>query len=235
MSETYPVSVIIPVHNAVNTVERAIESAFAAGAAQVVVVDDASDDGSWELIADLIPKFGHEIDSEQYMILRPVAYVTGVCQTRNYGIHRARHNFIVPLDADDAFTPNGIQLLYEHAAPGTVVYGGHIKAETGEVVSAPPPERLVIKNLTGATFGFWRRDWEDAGGYHPDFNLGCEDWALMCALVQSGCKLVRVDEPVYIYSPGGARAKRCVKYAEALRQLLHEHYPTVFSDAQQGR
>lgn len=225
---SYPVSVIIPAHNAVRTVRRAIDSAFAAGAREVIAVEDGSTDDTSRLLYSIkhtYPRL-YVYDTDGQM-------AAGVCHARNMGISRAQEKFIIPLDADDTLTEGGVKALYEAAAPNTVVYGNHL-SESGEMVSAPNPERLAQKNLTGATFGFWREDWLKAGGYHPDFNLGCEDWALMCALVQAGCRLVKVDAAVYVYASGGGRAARCARYGDAIRQLLREHYPAVF-DAQQNR
>lgn len=229
MSEFYPVTVVIPAHNAVRTLARAVTSAAKGRAGEIIIIDDASTDSTGALAEQLKLQ---DFEPEIVVIHSESLYPAGVCHARNAGITRARYQFIIPLDADDAFTPDGLKLLYEGRAPKTVVYGGQIKAETSEPVTAPPPERLAQKNLTGATFGFWRQDWLRAGGYHNDFNLGCEDWAFMAALVSIGCELYRIDEPVYIYSSGGKRAARCLRYADTLRQLLAEHYPAVFNAQQ---
>lgn len=243
MSDKHFASVIIPAHNAVQTVKRAIDSAFEAGAEQVIVVNDASTDGTAELIESLKDVYPKSEYDQFYKVLHTGSVVpSGVCHARNLGVSEARCSIAIPLDADDTFTPDGIGLLCEAYLSSidlsnptrTLIYGGHIKADTGEVIAAPPPHRLTQKNLTGATYAFSVLDWHRAGGYHPDFNIGCEDWALMCALVQAGCKLIRVDEPVYIYSSGGKRAARCMKYADTIRQLLAEHYPAVFN-AEQSR
>lgn len=241
MSEIYPVTVVIPAHNAVRTVERSIDSAFAAGAGQVVVVDDASADGTAELIESLRDVYPSSQYDQFYKPLHTGKCTpAGVCHARNLGVSEARCGVAIPLDADDMFTSDGIRLLFETYINSidlknlnrTLVYGGHIRGDTGEVVAAPLPHRLAQKNLTGATFAFSVLDWGRAGGYHPDFNLGCEDWAFMAALVSAGVQLVRVEEPVYIYSSGGQRAARCLQYADTLRQLLREHYPVVFNAQQ---
>lgn len=231
---TYPVSVIIPAHNAAATLERAVMSAINGGAREVVIVNDGSTDDT-NKVAQLLERLNAtRINIVETQYISGETYKAGVCHARNLGINHAQYDFIVPLDADDALLPDGIRLLYQSRERRGVIYGGHLKEDSGEFVHAPPPERLPQKNLTGATYGFWKQDWRKAGGYHPDFNLGCEDYAFMAALVSAGVQLVRVDEPVYVYSPGGKRAARCMKYADAIRQLLAEHYPAVFS-AQQSR
>lgn len=234
MSETYPVSVIIPAHNAVRTVKRAIDSAFVGGAREVIVIDDASTDGTGALIDALKDTYS----TDEYKALHTGSlFPAGVCHARNFGITRAKFDAIVPLDADDYFVPDGVGVLYRHwHGFRSVVYTLMIDGETLEVKQAPPPERLAQKNLTGATYLFSREMWQKVGGYHPDFEIGCEDWALMCALASDGIKLVRVEKfSSYIYSPGGKRAARCARYADTIKQLLREHYPSVFADAQQSR
>lgn len=225
---TYPVSVIIPTHNDGETIGRAINSAFETGAGEVIVVDDASTDSTDEILWGAKKQHPH-----LHVVQAALPFPAGVCHARNLGIEQAHNDSIIPLDADDYFLPGGIMLLRWEDLPLKAVYGGHIEGDyPPKLVSAPPPERLAQKNLTGATYLFSRKDWERVGGYHPDFNLGCEDWAFMAALVSAGVQLVRVDEPVYVYSPGGKRAARCMKYADAIRQLLAEHYPAVFSAQQ---
>lgn len=235
---TYPVTVVIPAHNASQTVKRAIDSAFEAGAHEVVVVNDGSTDGTGGYIdllkADYSDRYYKTLHTGGVQFRPDYPQPAGVCHARNLGISLAYHDYILPLDADDTLMPDGIRALYEHASPNVAVYGAHMKLETGEFIHAAPPIRLPKKNVTGVTFLFHRDDWQRAGGYHPDFNLGCEDWAFMAALVSAGVQLVKVDEPIYIYSPGGKRAARCMKYADAIKQLLHEHYPAVF-DAQPSR
>jgi glycosyltransferase involved in cell wall biosynthesis len=215
------------------TVKRAIDSAFQGGASEVIVVNDGSADGTGALIDALRDAYA----PDTYKALHTGAlFPAGVCHARNMAIARAKYDAIIPLDADDYFIPNGIEILYQRwSGPMTLVYANHFDGVTMELKHAPPPERLSQKNLTGATYLFSREMWQKVGGYHPDFNLGCEDWALMCALVSAGVKAVRVeDKCAYIYTPGGSRAKRCIQYADALWQLLREHYPAVFN-AQQGR
>ena len=235
MSDMYNVSVVIPVHNAMQTVKRAIDSAFKGGAAEVIVVDDGATDGTWMLLQALTDTYGHE----RYKLLSTGGvFPAGVCHARNYGIAHARYEAIIPLDADDYFVPDGISVLCKGLERSSleqcVVYGARYVDGKTEVEQAPPPGMLNRKNLTGATYLFSTRLWQAAGGYHPDFNLGCEDWALMCALVSAGAQLVQVHEPAYVYTSGGQRGARCIRYADALWALLRAHYPKVF-DAQPSR
>ena len=84
---------------------------------ELILVDDGSADGTWQVIEDLA---------------RSRSWVKGVRLMRNYGQHnallcgirRARHEVIVTLDDDLQHPPEQIPLLLEHLGPQTdVVYG----------------------------------------------------------------------------------------------------------------
>ncbi len=92
------VSVVIPAHNAVGTIGRALRSVAAQDypAVEVIVVDD----GSWDetLFAAV------EASPDVRWIRQPNA---GVSAARNTGIREARGEYIAFLDADDEWTDPG--------------------------------------------------------------------------------------------------------------------------------
>jgi len=96
------VSVVIPTYNRRILVGRAIESVLAQTrpAAEIIVVDDGSSDGT---AAWLATYFGDQ-----------VTCVTqanqGVAAARNTGIMRAQHDLIAFLDSDDIWTPDKLML-----------------------------------------------------------------------------------------------------------------------------
>ncbi|TXH48260.1 MAG: glycosyltransferase family 2 protein [Desulfurellales bacterium] len=231
------ISVVIPTHNMANTLARAVDSAIAAGASEVVVVNDSSTDDTFKVMRRYVAGYRVRFISTPL----PAGVRAGVCFARNAGIHEARSNWIVPLDADDVLLPDGLNALAAAAATNTLVYGGWLEsaprhypeADTAlmnEVaVSAPPPQRLSHKNVTHATFLFQKADWRRVGGYDPQFEAGCEDWALMCALVSAGVQPVRVNAPIYRkYVNCEGRGAACAPKAALLHTLLEQTYPAVF-------
>ncbi len=95
------ISVVIPVFNAANFIERAVESALAQKqTGEVVLVDDGSDDGSFEICKRLAEK-----DSVRLFIHENRAN-KGAGASRNLGIYRAKFDFVAFLDADDYFLEN---------------------------------------------------------------------------------------------------------------------------------
>ena len=92
------ISVVIPVYNRRELVDRAIRSALEQEGVEfeVVVVDDASDDGTPESIR---ATFGDQVE------LMVLATNSGVSAARNHGIERARGKWIALLDSDDEWLP----------------------------------------------------------------------------------------------------------------------------------
>jgi len=97
------VSVVIPCFNAVAYVTDAVSSAFAQtyAAVEVIVVDDGSTDGSYELLLDL--------QKERFPKLTVLTHKDrvnrGVSISRHLGVLHAASEWIAFLDADDVFLP----------------------------------------------------------------------------------------------------------------------------------
>ena len=92
-------SVVIPVYNRRALVGRAIRSVLAQQGAdfEVIVVDDASDDGTSERVRE---EFGNTV---KIVILKENS---GVSAARNRGIAAAEGEWIALLDSDDEWLPN---------------------------------------------------------------------------------------------------------------------------------
>lgn len=234
-----PISVIIPVHNDAPTLAAAVESALAADAGEVVIVNDASSDTTSTIAAGLT-----FVDNRARYVNSPLPVRGGVCFARNLGIARARHELIVPLDADDTLTRYGLYRLHEATISYDFAYGdwrtvvekramrvtGNVTRGTitkFETYHAPPLIRLPEKNVTQATWIFTKSMWQAVGGYNPTFELGCEDWAFMLSLVEhGGYKGLKIDEVTHTRNerPDG-RAARCLARRAAILGLLREHFP----------
>ena len=93
---TTDIDVVIPAYNAEATIGRAVLSALASGAAQVIVVDDGSDDGT--------------VAAAQAAGARVIRQAnTGAAQARRAGVALSTAAFTVLLDADDRLIPSGVR------------------------------------------------------------------------------------------------------------------------------
>jgi glycosyltransferase involved in cell wall biosynthesis len=105
------VSVVIPAYNARQTLTETLASLAQQTyrSIEVIVVDDGSTDGTWELL--------------QSTTLLPVHAVrqanAGLAAARNAGLKQARGDYIALLDADDLCTPDrlAVQVAYMEAQP----------------------------------------------------------------------------------------------------------------------
>lgn len=216
-----PITVIIPFRRQEQWLEGAVDSAWAAGARQVCIFDDAN------------PQWVNRTISMKSHVLREDIRC-GVVFGRNKLIELASTDLIFPLDADDRLYPDALERLYAAWQPGTWVYGRYTEIDEDEQViremDAPPPGMLRQKNLTYSSFLYHRDDWARVGGYDPDFEPLEEDYAFQCALVHHGVRPVRLDgAPIYkrmIHT--NSRTARAMKYWAIAQELCREKWPGAF-------
>lgn len=217
-------SVIIPVHNGAATIKRAIQSAARCeGVDDVLVYDDASTDRTFDIVDDL---FAHTPHLEYFSVSD---FRQGVVFARNYLVEQADYGLIIPLDADDELIT--IKPFLDAYKDGTWLYGGWVELDEnpaleGKKYNAPAPGMLKVRPLCYATMCFHKKDFEKIGGYHPDFNLGAEDYALQVALTSAGITPVRVNETIhYRYTDANNRTPDAVNHWQLLHERALNKYP----------
>lgn len=108
------VSVVVPVYNARDYVVETLESLLAQDypSLEIIVIDDGSNDGSWELI---------QAYEDRCRIYRQAN--VGQSETLNRGWAQARGSLVGYLSADDTLTPGAISALVAalQAAPWAVL------------------------------------------------------------------------------------------------------------------
>jgi len=115
------VSVIIPLYNKENYIERAIQSVLAQTYQifEIIVVDDGSADGGPERVRNF--------NDPRIILIRQKNAGPGVA--RNVGLDKARGRYVAFLDADDEWMPTfleaGLSLLEDDTARVTVVSTGY--------------------------------------------------------------------------------------------------------------
>jgi len=116
------ISFIIPVFNGQDTIVPAMESIFALqlenGAAEIIVVDDASSDGTVKVVEDYISTHQGVVLLKQKENRRQ-----GAC--RNRGLEAARGQYVAYLDADDIILP-GICKALELAVNNDLQMCGYV-------------------------------------------------------------------------------------------------------------
>jgi hypothetical protein len=133
------ISILIPTYRYRDKVGRAVESALASGAGEIIVTDDRSRDGTMELLK------GYD-DSRLKVIENPTNL--GLWENHLKALGHATRPWIKFIQADDYLLPGGLATYAAAAEPGvTIVWGcpTFIDDETGETTlrfRVPEPMRL---------------------------------------------------------------------------------------------
>ncbi|HYZ75477.1 MAG TPA: glycosyltransferase family 2 protein, partial [Chthoniobacterales bacterium] len=101
------ISVIIPVHNAVATLEATLHSLIQQSHAdwEAIIIDDGSTDGTAAIANDWAQR------DSRFRILHQDK--RGVSAARNHGLEEARYPYILFLDGDDRIAPAHLQRMLE--------------------------------------------------------------------------------------------------------------------------
>lgn len=194
-------SVIVPVYNAASLVGDALASILAQTRQpdQIVV----SDDGSTDDLANALAPFEDRIRIVTGSNAGPSA-------ARNRAIAAATSEFVVTLDADDAFLPTRLERLGELAEtrPDLDILATDAYLDVGE----PEPRRFnaltpfatgdqrtaIMRRCFVVCPAVRRSRLVALGGFDESLRIG-EDWELMIRLILGGASAGLVDEPLYRY------------------------------------
>ncbi|HEX2092917.1 MAG TPA: glycosyltransferase family A protein [Longimicrobiaceae bacterium] len=196
------VSVVMPCYNAAPFVAEAMESVLAQSYAPVelVVVDDASTDGSGQVVRALA-----ECHPDRVRAVR-LDRNRGGCHARNRGVEVARGELLMFLDADDRIAPDTIAALVEalrgHLDGIAACDWRHLQRVDGEWRETPsslplpePGADLFRVWLDGSAWAptcsvLWRREvYERTGGWDEELTREQDD-DLMLRAYARGARLV---------------------------------------------
>ncbi|MBN2105982.1 MAG: glycosyltransferase family 2 protein [Deltaproteobacteria bacterium] len=185
MNTTNPaVSIIIPTHNRKFLLQRALNSVLKQTFTdyEIIVVDDASTDGTDELLASHF--YGNVTVIKKSSSEGPGA-------ARNTGILASQGDYIAFLDDDDKWLPKKLQLqmqlMKQHPSVGMVYCGFLQMDENGAELRQVLPEKrgavfqdLLIRNhITGSDSAVLiRKSLLDEIGLFDNNFYTCEDWDL---------------------------------------------------------
>ncbi len=232
------VSVVIPVYNGADTLQRALESVFAQTFRdyEVVIVDDGSTDD----LAGTLKPFGHR----DIRVLRHDVN-QGAAAARNTGVAAARGRLIAFLDSDDEWLPTKLaqQVAYLDSAPaGTRLCCSGFAIITRDGAKPrhhcpayrpdePALDRLVFGcDLSpGSTMLVDRRSFEETGPFNTSLRR-LEDWDWLMRFAAHHRIGVVNESLAYIYSLGHPDSKQVYSAIETLEHLYLNEKP--FSNKQ---
>lgn len=198
--EKIVVSVVIPVHNAADTIKEALDSALAQGIdLEVIVVDDASGDHLNKVMA------GYSDNP----VIRYIKNKTnlGVAASRNRGVSAARGHYVAFLDADDRWTENKLKLQLKRleAEPAVLCCTAReLMTPTGELTGRviPVPEvitypLLLRGNVINCSSVLIRRD--AALEFPMEHEDSHEDYITWIKVLRKYGKAIAVNQPLLKY------------------------------------
>ena len=206
-------SIIIPVYNKAQYVGETIKSALHQGINapryEVIIVNDGSTDDSLTVARREVGNFNGITGSgrKAYIYDLPNG---GVSAARNFGISKARGEYICCLDADDLIDIHFLERMSAalDADPGLgIAYSDFLAFgtnEAGERVEAPITcneydfEKLKRGNMLPCCNLFRKVAWERAGGYKP-INPSWEDYELWLNMGKLGWYGKRVPGMLFKY------------------------------------
>lgn len=181
------VSVIIPCYNHGKFLLEAVNSVFESSYQhfEIIIIDDGSTDGSFQLAQELAFKYPRLIRSYTQKN-------SGPSVARNKAIAIAKGKYILPLDADDKIGSNyleqGIYFL-EKDPEIKLVYCEAEKfgLKSGRWKLGPfCRQSLAQDNMIFVSSLFRKSDWEAVGGFDEQMKWGWEDWEFWISLLKSG-------------------------------------------------
>ncbi len=191
------VSIIIPVYNRESLVCAAIESALSASrtlASEVVIVDDHSTDGTWNVLTQVT-------DSR----VRPIRMERngGQSAARNRGLKVAEGVFVKFLDSDDTLTPDHLEAEVKALEVGAdiAVSGWMSELRDGSLVESEAPvfTHVIDDVLAGiavpTSAALYRRrdDWQ----WDPSLRK-LDDWDYFCQAALGATSIVTVPGSAYV-------------------------------------
>ena len=204
MNQPIKVSIIIPVYQVENYLERAVDSAIAQTLPEkeIILVDDGSDDASPQICDRYVqeyPDLIHVIHKEN----------EGLGLARNTGVRAARGEFIAFLDSDDTVEPEMYEEMYQKAVEQDddivmcdvkIIYVDENRTST---VSSYPREQIDLSdyiangnNITYSVNKLFRRTIWEENQYEK---MLFEDISLIPSLITRYPRIGYVPKPFYNY------------------------------------
>jgi glycosyltransferase involved in cell wall biosynthesis len=191
-------SVVIPTHNRVAIVKRALQSVSTQSFSdyEIIVVDDGSSDST--------PAYLESVVSPQCRVFRNEKSL-GVSAARNRGVAEARGEFITFLDDDDELRPYALEAFHERfqSTPGLdFVWGGRLIHEMdaagreigtreddwSQVPTTVSGSAFLLRGLdiaTNSAFTIRRAVFQSLGGFDEHLRVS-EDRDLFISLARGG-------------------------------------------------
>lgn len=237
------VTVIIPTHNCIEYLPRAIESVYQqkVGNIEIIVIDDSSTDGTWAWLCK---------ESGKHPQLKPYRTSSlGPSGARNYALDRATGDYTAFLDADDYWLPGKLMSQLEfHRSNPTVTLSftnyRHINLKGKDLgdcfgfwpsfskkksnsdhfsILSDATAAIYSENVIGTSCAMVvTRAMQDCGGFDKKMK-SAEDWDMWLRLSQCGqVGYSNKTYMVYLMRPGSESSKVFTRL-EYMKKILNKY------------
>ena len=234
------VSIIVPVYNAEKTIGRCIDSILGQQYTdfELLLVDDGSKDGSGAICDS------YALADSRVQVIHKEN--TGVSDTRNIGISRARGVYLQFLDSDDWITPDATKLLVETARDHDCdlvisdfyrVVGERLsqKGDIDEdgIMTREEYAAHMMEQPADFYYGvlwnkLYRRDIVESHRLRMDPELSwCEDFMFNLEYIRHAQRFYALQVPIYYYvKTKGSLASQSLSISKTIRMklMLFEYY-----------
>lgn len=202
-------SVVIANFNYSQYLKEAIDSALLVSD-DVIVVDDDSD----RFPAEIAKEFYGKISMYKNDRNRGVGY------SRNFGIRKAKYDYIICLDADDTLNPE-----IKDIVPTTDIVAIGVQHFEGRNDIQLPPEVITLEllkqgNVMCVTCPFRKDLWARVGGFNEKLS-GLEDYDFWVRCLKAGATVESVRKPLLNYRihANGRNVEATKNYQELYKQI----------------
>lgn len=193
------VSVIIPCYNHGQFIDDAVDSILAQTYTdyEIIIVNDGSTD---EQTNEILKNY-NKPKTKVYSIVN-----RGLPEARNYGISKAKGQYILTLDADDLFRETFIQKAVEilDTNENIGIVSSYLEAFgkfslINSTFKSGGVENFIIENNTVSCAMFRKICWQQAGGYNKNMIHGMEDWDFWVNITKRAWLVFIIPEPLFLY------------------------------------
>lgn len=233
---TPSITVLIAAYNAEGFLSRAIDSALAQThpAAEILVVDDASTDGTVALIQS-------HADRDARVRLLKMPQNGGPSAARNMGFDHARGEWIAILDADDAFRSDRLEVMVKaiQQRPCDIVFDNFsyynvawnqisapaIHGDKAEIIDALAFIDRARPYRKDADYGLvkpmFRKEFFDSKGLrYPTHSRHGEDFLFMATALIEGARCLMLPDAGYIYTDRTSGFSRTIIDYDAMQDQV---------------
>lgn len=209
----HPISVIIPVYNVSDYIEKCARSVFEQTLEdlEIIFINDCTPDNSVKIINRVLDDYPNR-KAQTRIINNPSN--TGQAGVRRIGILASRGDYIIHCDGDDWVDPDLYEKLYREAVENfsDIVFCDEKleykdKTVLSRVENLPPTGKELIKNWHKHTYGLFCHNKLVKASLYKDNDIlpwvGLNMWednGLFARLLYHAGKISKIEGPVYHYN-----------------------------------